>query len=108
MAISWKLKTYLSQKHSIYKALDLQRAIVNKTGVKMSLQNVCNYLNIKPKSLRMETVELICTTLNCQLSDFCQVSPSHNKKAKNKKLSYKNTPNCKRGTLSFPNPEDYQ
>ncbi len=107
MAISWKLKTYLSQNHDIHGPTGLQRKIRSKTGVIISLQNLCNYMNTKPKAIRLETILIICSALNCQLSDFCQVKPQNRKWDKEKKLSYKNTPHQKRGVISFPEPENY-
>jgi hypothetical protein len=58
--------------------------------------------------IRLETMELICTALDCNLQDFLEISPS--KKPPNKtsiKLSYKNTPQKKKAISDFPNPDDY-
>ena len=107
MAISWKLKTFLFKKHDLRSATDVQKTIKLKTGVIVSVQNICNYLNVKPKSLRLETIEILCTTFDCKLSDFCQVTPNKKVDVKEKKLSYKNTPLSKRGVQSFPDPVDY-
>ena len=92
MAASWRLKNYLAQKHNIYSATSLQKIIVKKTGTIISIQNLCNYLNSMPKLLRVETMEVVCTALNCNLNDFCEITPSKKKKKDKKKLSYKNTP----------------
>lgn len=107
MAINWKLKTYLFTKHSVSKVTAVQKLIAAKTGVTISKQNLCNYLNEKPKALKLETIEILCTAFDCKLSDFCEVIPSKKQKPADRKLSFKNTPLTKRGLKSFPDPSDY-
>lgn len=114
MAIHWRLKSYAASQHGIYSGTRLRRRIAEKTGVLISLQNVCNYLNAKPKSLRLTTIELICTALDCDLKDFCEIQAwSESKKAAvkpgdpPKKLSFKNTPLAKRAIKAFPDPREY-
>ena len=108
MAVHWRLKTYLATKHGIYGAVCFQKKIAKKTGVLISVQNLCNLLETKPKMLRLETIELLVTALECKLEDFCQITPSEVKPlASLRKLSYQNTPLSKRGVKSFPDPEDY-
>ncbi len=109
MAIQWRLKTYLATKHGIFGAVVFQKKIVKQTGVLISIQNLCNYLEKKPKSVRLKTIEIICTALDCELNDFCEVKPKPSEKLTDppQKLSYKNTPHSKRGISQFPNPKDY-
>ena len=108
MPIKWKLKKYIEENHSIYTAKNLKQVIDKKTGINISLQNICNYLSKTPSMLRLETMEILCSALDCKLSDFVEVTPSKKKKISNKKLSFKNTPHSKRGHETFPNPKDYQ
>jgi DNA-binding Xre family transcriptional regulator len=109
MAISWRLKTYLATKHGIYHATCLQKRIVKKTGVLISAQNLGNYLNGKPKSIRLKTVQLIVTSLECNLSDFFEIKPEDTSSVnETKKLSYQNTPLSKRAVSQFPDPKNYQ
>lgn len=108
MAISWRLKTYLATKQGIYHASALQKRIVKKTGVLISSQNIGNYLNRKPKSIRLKTVELIVTALECKLSDFLEIKPEGTTVGETKKLSYQNTPLSKRAISQFPDPKNYQ
>jgi DNA-binding Xre family transcriptional regulator len=108
MAINWKLKTYMIRSHSIFSLVDLQKKISNRTGVIISIQNLSNMTNKRPKQIRLETIELICSALNCKLSDILEVKPKEFSLNGNKqKLSYKNTPHAKRGVKAFPNPKDY-
>jgi DNA-binding Xre family transcriptional regulator len=108
MTISWNFKKVLNKKHSITSATELKKLISEKTGVTISLQNICNYLNETPAMIRLETIEIICTATDCTLQDFLEISPSKKKIKGQRKLSYKNTPNQKKAVLNFPNPEDYE
>lgn len=107
MAITWKLKTLASTK-GIYRAKDLQRQITKKTGVLISLQNVCNLLNGKPQGVKLKTIEIICTTLDCNMSDFCTINSGKFDASNLRKLSFRNTPQTVRGKSEFPDPEDYR
>lgn len=107
MAITWKLKTLASSK-GIYRARDLQKRIAQKTGVLVSLQNICNLLNGKPQSVKLKTIEIICTTLDCKMSDFCDITAGKFDSSQTRKLSFRNTPQSSRGKADFPDPEDYR
>src|SRR3989339_144503 len=107
MAINWKLKTYLITIHAIYTLCDLQKIISQKTGVIISVQNLANMANKRPKQIRLETIELICSALNCKLSDILEIKPRQFKNTNDKKkLSFKNTPNSKKSSKFFPDPKD--
>ena len=109
MSIEWFLKKYLAKNRSIYSATELKRLISKRTGVVISLWNLCKILNSRPKMIRLETIEVICSALDCKLEDFCQITPGKIKKKEKEKvkLSYKNTPHSKRGIHHFPDPQDY-
>jgi len=78
----------------------------------ISLQSLCNYLNKKPKEVRLRTVELICTALDCELKDFCSITPSESLLKQDhsevKKLSWQTTPLSKRSQDAFPDPKLYE
>ena len=105
--IQWRLKSAAS-KRQIYTVTDLQKLIVKKTGVVISVANLCKYVNRRPKLIRLETLEIICTALECELASFLKVGPAVFKADRIRKLSFKNTPKSKIGTKSFPEPKDYE
>ena len=106
MAVHWRLKTYLATKHGIYRINTFQKLIVKKTGVLISAQNLSQYMK-SPKTLRLTTIEILCSALECELSDFCTVGPGTMKPESLRKLSFQNTPLSKRAAKNFPNPSDY-
>lgn len=107
MAIHWQLRTYLARKHAIYKAVDLQKKIVAETGIQISLQNLCNLLDKKPCQLRLKTMEILCSALECTLQDFCEVRPAKFHSSDVKKLSQQNTPKRHLLKNDFPDPKAY-
>jgi DNA-binding Xre family transcriptional regulator len=108
MAIHWRLKTYLATSHGIYHATALQKRIVKKTGFLISTPNLRSYMNRKPKSIRLKTLELIVTALECELSHFLEIKPAEISVGETKKLSYQNTPLSKRAVDQFPDPKNYK
>ena len=108
MAIHWRLKTYLATSYGIYHATAFQKRVVKKTGYLISAQNLCSYMNRKPKSIRLKTLELIVTALDCELSHFLEIKPTEISVGETKKLSYQNTPLSKRAVNQFPDPKNYK
>lgn len=106
--IKWKLKSFLAEKHQLYSVTGLQKRIVKKTGIAISLGNLCKLVNGRPEMLRLSTIEIICTALDCELKDFLQVGAKAMNPDRPRKLSYKNTPKGKIGVKSFPSPSDYE
>lgn len=109
MAVRWQLKTYLARQHGIFRPTDLRDLVLKKTNILISLPNMSKLLNHKPSSIKLKTMELLCTALSCELSDFCQINPSTSKLPEHvKKLSPANIPNSKKGVSNFPDPTDYE
>lgn len=106
MSIHWTLKSLAASK-GLYKASAIQRVITEKTGVIISIQNICNLLGNKQQTIRLKTMEVICSALDCTLSDFCIVKPGKFDCTKVRKLSFQTTPHAARGKSSFPDPKDY-
>lgn len=107
MAIQWRLKSFVSSR-GIYRARDLQRKITEKTGIIISLQNICNLLKEKPLGVKLKTIEIICTALDCNMTDFCNISAGKFDPTNVRKLSFHNTPHKNRGSAELPEPKDYR
>ncbi len=75
MPIVWNLKKWLAVEHDIYRPSELQALLAEKGGVQISLQAISALLSGKPSALRLQTIQALCNTLDCKLSDFCEVLP---------------------------------
>ena len=108
MAIRWRLKAFLTEQRAIHTASGLRKKVIETTGVAISLQNVCNLLNRKPGAIKLKTMEIICTALDCQLSDILEIAPGKIQHSRTKQLSPQNTPTKMKFNKSFPDPMNYE
>ena len=75
MPIKWKLREWLRRERDQTRPTDISRMIYRRTGYKISVQAIAELLN-NPKMLRLETMEAICSSFDCKISDFLEVIPS--------------------------------
>lgn len=75
MAFKWKLKEWLAIHFQLYRLADIQRAVVEETGVRWSLETISQLVNKTPKSIRVETMQTLCDAFHCRFSDICEILP---------------------------------
>lgn len=75
MALIWDFRIWLAQEYEIFSPAQLQKVLVERAGVKLSLQALSNLMKSRPGAIRFQTMQAICNALNCRLSDFCQMTP---------------------------------
>ena len=75
MSMIWSLKKTMVLRNGLYRPADLREALVECLGVQLSLTSVSALVNRQPRALRVRTMQAICNTLNCRLSDFCEIEP---------------------------------
>src|SRR5260370_22993116 len=75
MSLIWSLKKTMVLRNGLYRPADLREALVECLGVQLSLTSVSALVNRQPRALRVRTMQAICNTLNCRLSDFCEIEP---------------------------------
>jgi DNA-binding Xre family transcriptional regulator len=75
MAFRWKLKERLAVHHQLYQLADIQRVIEERTGVRWSLETISQLVNKTPRSLRVQTMQTVCTAFDCRLDDICEITP---------------------------------
>lgn len=69
MAIEWKLRQVMA-KNNIWSGSELLRLMETKAGYTMSPPSISALLNSPPKLIRVETLDAICTALECSPSDL--------------------------------------
>src|SRR6266536_5298579 len=75
MPLVWNLRKWLAVNRDIYRPVDLQKLIAEKAGVHLSLQAVSALMQSTPSALRIATLEVLCTALECKASEFFDVLP---------------------------------
>jgi DNA-binding Xre family transcriptional regulator len=73
--IVWNFRIWLAKEHEIFSPAQLQKVLVTRAGVRLSLQALSSLMKNRPGALRFQTMQAICNALNCRLSDFCQMTP---------------------------------
>lgn len=89
MPLTWTLKQWLinnrglqlppNQAHT--NAAMVQSMVQHRTGSKLQLRAVHALLEKQPQTLDCRTLQAICDTFQCRLSDFCALTPSPNSSA---------------------------
>jgi DNA-binding Xre family transcriptional regulator len=106
----WNLKKWLAVNRDIYRPSELQLLIAEKVGVRLSLQAISAIINGQPSALRLQTIQALCTALNCKLSEFCDVLPDSPVAGRGKHSAEKAVPiyGSKRPVTSpFPDPRAF-
>jgi DNA-binding Xre family transcriptional regulator len=106
MPIRWNLRKWLAVNHDIYRATELREVILNRAGVEISPQSLRSLLSGQPKELKVSTMEALCTALQCNMSDFCDVVPRKRKVSRRRKP---NAAHAKReqNVSAFPSPSQF-
>lgn len=119
MPVEWKLKKWLAVERDIYRPYELKALLAEKAGVYLSLQAVSALMNGTPSALRLQTIQALCTALECKLSDFCEVLPETVSEKKQRKVAGGGEPTRLYGTdpslsqteekapPAFPSPRSY-
>lgn len=71
MSVKWKLRNIMA-KNEIWTGTELQKQIVDTTGYSISLPSITALINDPPKMIRVETLDALCTTLNCTPNDLIE------------------------------------
>lgn len=107
MPVRWSLKKWLAVEHDIYRPVELQRRILERTGIDISPQALGELLRRPPRQLKLSTMEALCTALQCTLNDFFEIVPG---KATRRRVRRPNAAhgNRRRQNTDFPSPSAFQ
>jgi DNA-binding Xre family transcriptional regulator len=75
MAIIWNLRRWLAVERNIYRPGELRAVLAERADYHLTIQAVTTLMKGPPRELRLRTIQALCTSLDCKLSDFCEVSP---------------------------------
>jgi hypothetical protein len=108
MPVLWTLKKWLAVEHDIYRPTELRRQILERTGIDLSHPALSDLLRRPPKSLKVSTMEALCTAFGANLSDFCQIAPGKPRPGRPRKLYAAHGKRAAKATVpSFPSPADF-
>jgi DNA-binding Xre family transcriptional regulator len=116
MPFEWNLRKWLAVERDIYKPSQLQALIVERTGVQLSIQAISALMNSKPNALRIQTLQVLCDALECDLCDFCNMTYTRANSQQKKRQAVGETPRRLYGGKAsqpsppiqdFPDPRQY-
>ncbi|MCU5210136.1 MULTISPECIES: helix-turn-helix domain-containing protein [Bacillus cereus group] len=81
MSIEWKLRQVMA-KNDIWSGSELLRRMEDKAGYSMSAASISALMNESPKMIRTETLDALCTALECLPNDLIVHKPSRLGKVK--------------------------
>lgn len=110
MALDWKFGVWLAAEWNIHTPSQLQAALIERIGVKLSVQALSTLMRKPPKAIRVQTIQAVCDAFGCRLSAFCEITPEWRPKrivgSPTAKLYGDNEEPKERGRL-YPNPAHY-
>jgi DNA-binding Xre family transcriptional regulator len=74
MAIKWLLRKACADRN-IWRSVDLQNLLEQKSGLKLTHKSVNDLLTGEPKQIRLSTLNAICNVLECNPQDFLVYTP---------------------------------
>jgi putative transcriptional regulator len=86
MALEWRLRQVMVER-GIWSGAELGRLMKEKAGYNLSAPSISALLSGNPKQVKAETMDALCTTLECTPSDLWKHTPTYVKKQEKKPLA---------------------
>ncbi len=75
MALKWRLRQVMAEQ-GIWSGAELGRLMEQKAGYKLSAPSISALLTDEPRQVKTQTMDALCTALNCTPSDLWHHTPS--------------------------------
>ncbi len=75
MALKWRLRQVMADR-GIWSGAELGRLMEQKAGYKLSAPSISALLTEEPRQVKAQTMDALCSALDCTPSDLWQHTPS--------------------------------
>ena len=75
MGLKWRLRQVMAER-GIWSGAELGRLMEQKAGYKLSAPSISALLTEEPRQVKTQTMDALCTALNCTPSDLWHHTPS--------------------------------
>lgn len=75
MALKWRLRQVMADR-GIWSGAELGRLMEQKAGYKLSAPSISALLTEEPRQVKAQTMDALCTALECTPSDLWSHTPS--------------------------------
>jgi putative transcriptional regulator len=82
MALEWRLRQVMAER-GVWTGAELIRLMEEKAGYSLSAPSISLLLANAPKQVKSETMDALCTALDCSPSDIWRHKPTYVKRLKN-------------------------
>lgn len=79
MAIEWRLRKVMADR-GIWSGAELGRLLEDRAGYKLSPPSISALLTAEPKQVKTQTMDALCTALECTPNDLWKHTPTPIKK----------------------------
>lgn len=86
MALEWKLRKVMADRE-IWTGSELARLMKEKAGYSLSAPSISALLNGSPKQVKAETMDALCTALECTPADLWKHTPTYTQNTNSNKHS---------------------
>jgi len=76
MALEWRLRKVMADK-GVWSGAELGRLMESKAGYKLSPPSISALLTENPKQVKAQTMDALCTALECTPSDLWKHTPTY-------------------------------
>jgi DNA-binding Xre family transcriptional regulator len=75
MALKWRLRQVMAER-GIWSGAELGRLLEQKAGYSLSAPSISALLTEPPRQMKAQTMDALCTALDCTPADLWQHTPS--------------------------------
>ncbi|MGI8383182.1 helix-turn-helix domain-containing protein [Robertmurraya sp. P23] len=75
MVLEWRLRKVMAE-NGIWSGAELGRILEDKAGYKLSPPSISALLTVEPKQIKSQTMDALCTALNCSPNDLWKHTPT--------------------------------
>lgn len=75
MSIEWRLRKIMAER-GLWSGAELGRALYDKAGFKISPPSISALLTQEPKQIKIQTLDALCTALECTPNDLWKHTPT--------------------------------
>ncbi|MEI4604693.1 helix-turn-helix transcriptional regulator [Bacillus thuringiensis] len=76
MTLEWRLRKVMADK-GIWSGAELGRLLEDKAGFKLSAPSISALLTSEPKQVKTNTMDALCTALDCTPNELWKHTPSY-------------------------------
>jgi putative transcriptional regulator len=75
MALEWRLRRVMAEQ-GIWTGAELARLLWEKAGYRLTAPSISDLMSRPPRQLKMDTLDALCTALDCSPGDLLAHTPS--------------------------------